>query len=65
LKGFAQVWANASQLVQVSIPVSQEELAQLVGLSRGRVNRALKRLEGAGLLRVKYRRVTILDLEAL
>jgi CRP-like cAMP-binding protein len=50
---------------RTQLPISQEELAQLVGLSRGRVNRALKRLESAGLLRVKYRRVTILDLEAL
>jgi CRP/FNR family transcriptional regulator, cyclic AMP receptor protein len=48
-----------------SLPISQEELANLVGLSRQRVNRALRRLERAGLVRVGYRTLTILDLEGL
>jgi len=48
-----------------SLPISQEELAQLVGLSRQRVNQALKVLEQAGLLRVDYRGVTVLDLGGL
>jgi CRP-like cAMP-binding protein len=48
-----------------SLPVSQEELAQIVGLSRQRVNQALKVLEQAGLLRVDYRGVTVLDLPGL
>ena len=50
---------------RTSLPISQEELAHLVGLSRGRVNTALKRLHHAGLVRVTYRGVTIVDLEAL
>jgi CRP-like cAMP-binding protein len=48
-----------------SLPVSQEELGQLVGLSRQRVNQALKRLEAEGLVRVDYGSVTILDLAGL
>ena len=32
------------------LPVSQEEIAQLAGLSRQRANQALQRLEQAGLL---------------
>lgn len=48
-----------------SLPVSQEELGQLVGLSRQRVNQALKRLEAEGLVRVDYGSVTILDLGRL
>ena len=40
---------------RASLPISQEELAHLVGLSRGRVNTALKRLHHAGLVRVTYR----------
>jgi len=48
-----------------TLPVSQEELANLVGLPRQRVNQALRRLETAGLVRVGYRGVTILDLEGL
>jgi CRP/FNR family cyclic AMP-dependent transcriptional regulator len=48
-----------------SLPISQEELANLVGLSRQRVNRALRRLERVGLVRAGYRSLTILDLEGL
>jgi CRP/FNR family transcriptional regulator, cyclic AMP receptor protein len=48
-----------------SLSLTQEELASLVGLSRQRVNVALKRLSGVGLIRVETRGVTILDLEGL
>ena len=48
-----------------SLPISQEELSHLVGLSRQRVNQALRRLERAGLVRVGYRSLTILDFEGL
>jgi CRP/FNR family cyclic AMP-dependent transcriptional regulator len=48
-----------------ALPISQEELGQLVGLSRQRVNQALKRLEQAGLLRIDYGGVTVLDLAGL
>ena len=51
--------------IGASLPVSQEELGQLVGLSRQRVNQALKRLEGDGVLRVEYGGVTVLDLGRL
>jgi CRP-like cAMP-binding protein len=48
-----------------TLPVSQEELGQLVGLSRQRVNQSLRVLEGKGLLRVEYAGVTVLDLVGL
>ena len=48
-----------------TLPVSQEELGQLVGLSRQRVNQALKVLEQKGLLRVDYGGVTVRDLAGL
>lgn len=48
-----------------SLPLSQEEMGQMVGLSRQRVNQALKRLERAGLVTVDYGGVTIRDLEGL
>lgn len=48
-----------------TLPISQEEIGQLVGLSRQRVNQALKRLEEAGLLRIEYGGVTVLDLDGL
>ena len=50
---------------RTSLPISQEELAHLVGLSRQSVNKALKRLVQARLIRVDYRGVTILDLEGM
>ena len=49
----------------LTLPLSQEEMGQLVGLSRQRVNQALSTLERAGLLRVDYGSVTVLDLPGL
>lgn len=51
--------------IGTKLPISQEEVAQLVGLSRQRVNRALRRLEKRGLVRLGYRDLTILDLDGL
>ena len=48
-----------------TIAISQEELANLVGLSRQRTNRALKSLAQTGLIRVDYRGVRVLDVEKL
>ena len=45
--------------------ISQEEIGQLAGVSRQRVNRSLKILEDAGFLRVEYGGITILDLDGL
>jgi CRP-like cAMP-binding protein len=50
---------------RTSLRISQEELAQLVGLPRQRVNQALKRLEKAGLLQTEYGGITALDLDGL
>ena len=47
------------------LPVSQEEIAQLAGLSRQRANQALQRLEHAGLLRIDYGGITVIDLPGL
>ena len=48
-----------------TLPIAQEEMGQLVGLSRQRANQALNVLERAGLLRVDYGGVTVLDLPGL
>lgn len=47
------------------VQLSQEELGYLSGVSRQRANQALHRLEKAGLVRVDYGRIRILDLEGL
>lgn len=44
-----------------NLRITQQELAWLVGLSRQRVNRALSALERAGLIRVDYGGIEILD----
>ena len=47
------------------IAISQEEIGYLAGISRQRVNRALKALEDAGFLSTEYGGITVLDLEGL
>jgi len=47
------------------VQLSQEEVGYLSGVSRQRVNRALQVLEKAGLLKVEYGRIRILDLDGL
>lgn len=48
-----------------SLTISQEEIGNLAGVSRQRVNRSLNTLEDAGFLRVEYGGIHILDLEGL
>ena len=50
---------------QPHIQISQEELGYLAGASRQRVNRALQVLGKAGLIKVDYGLVTVLDLAGL
>ncbi len=47
------------------LQISQEEIGFLAGLSRQRVNQALKALQEANLLRLEYGKLTILDLDRL
>jgi len=47
------------------IEMSQEELGHVVGASRQRISQALQALEKAGLIKVDYRMITVLDIEGL
>lgn len=47
------------------VAISQEEIGYLAGVSRQRVNKALKALEEAGFLSTEYGGVTVIDLEGL
>jgi CRP/FNR family cyclic AMP-dependent transcriptional regulator len=47
------------------IEMSQEELGHIVGASRQRISQALQVLETAGLIKVEYRLITVLDIEGL
>jgi CRP-like cAMP-binding protein len=51
--------------IQSALVISQEEIAELAGLSRQRTNEALKFLGERGLLRTERVGVTILDLKGL
>ncbi len=50
---------------ETDLPISQEEIGYLTGVSRQRVNQALQVLEKAGLLKVEYGRIRIANLEGL
>ena len=45
--------------------ITQQELGYLVGLSRQRVNEALRRLEAGGAIRIEYGGVRVLSIEGL
>ena len=47
------------------LQVSQEEIANLSGVSRQRCNAALKRLEAQGILQIQYGGITVTDLQTL
>lgn len=47
------------------LPISQEEIGYLAGISRQRANQALKALENAGLLRIEYGGITVLNADGL
>jgi CRP/FNR family cyclic AMP-dependent transcriptional regulator len=47
------------------LPISQDEIGRLSGLSRSNTNKALHDLEHAGLVRIKYGAIEVLDLHGL
>jgi len=63
LAGLFHPWLHP--LGQAHLETSQEEIANLSGLSRQRCNAALNRLREAGLLRIEYGGITVIDLEGL
>lgn len=51
--------------ISPQLKISQEEIGYLAGASRQRVNGALKLLEEAGLVKLEYGALTVLDLDGL
>jgi len=47
------------------LELSQEEIGLLTGLSRQRVNQALRRLEAGGMVSLAYQTIRVTDLEGL
>jgi CRP/FNR family transcriptional regulator, cyclic AMP receptor protein len=68
-----RVWRRLTELARTFssdgeaavVPLTQEDLAQVVGTTRPTVNRLLREAESAGVLRITRGRVQILDAEAL
>jgi CRP/FNR family cyclic AMP-dependent transcriptional regulator len=52
-------------VTETRLEISQEELGNLAGISRQRVNRALHLLEAAGLLKIEYGTIVIRDVNGL
>lgn len=50
---------------ETRVQISQEELGYIAGASRQRVNQALRVLEDAGLVKVDYGMITVLNVEGL
>jgi CRP/FNR family transcriptional regulator, cyclic AMP receptor protein len=50
---------------QPVLPMTQGDLARMLGTSRSRANAELRRLESQGLVRAGYRSITLLDLSRL
>jgi CRP-like cAMP-binding protein len=63
LLGLQHPWLHPVSVRHLEI--TQEEIANLAGLSRQRCNQALSRLKQAGLVRVEYGEITLLDLVLL
>jgi CRP-like cAMP-binding protein len=63
IAGLFHPWLHP--LGQAHLETSQEEIANLSGLSRQRCNAALNRLRAAGLLQIEYGGITVVDLEGL
>jgi CRP/FNR family transcriptional regulator, cyclic AMP receptor protein len=56
--------ADASEM-RISLHLAQEELAQLLGASRQRVNQELKHMERDGVIRIEPAGLVICDRDAL
>ncbi|MEN6543924.1 Crp/Fnr family transcriptional regulator [Parvibaculum sp.] len=59
LYGYAMNWGKIGGTV--TLPIRQDELAELTGLSRKTINGILREFEEAGLVRLGYREIAILD----
>ncbi|WP_238015656.1 Crp/Fnr family transcriptional regulator [Dactylosporangium sp. AC04546] len=51
--------------VEIGVPLSQPELATMIAIGPATVQKAIQELRGRGLISTGYRRLTLLDLDAL
>jgi CRP/FNR family cyclic AMP-dependent transcriptional regulator len=60
LQRLAQFNGQPDRFGQIALPLTQQEIAQSVNASRPKVQQELKRMEREGILRLGYRRITLL-----
>lgn len=51
--------------IAIGVPISQPELATMIGIAEVTAQKAIRDLRKAGLIRTGYRHITVLDLDAL
>ena len=64
-RSIATMFKTWSPMKEMILKISQEEVGQLAGLSRQRVNAALKILEEQQLIKMSFGEIHILNLEGL
>ena len=65
LLDLCEQYADRGNSVEVHLPLTQVEVAELSGASRPTANRYLRRLEEGGLIRLQRGQVTVVDVPAL
>ncbi|MGO4329437.1 Crp/Fnr family transcriptional regulator [Cupriavidus sp. 2TAF22] len=65
LVAMAQAYGDLPGVERRSVHIPQEQLGQMLGLSRQTVNHALRELEARGMLRLHYADIELLDVPAL
>ena len=65
LKLGSEYGADAGKGLLIDLPLSRQELADIVGTSRETITRELKKMEREGLIEVDRRLITVVDIEHL
>jgi len=65
LQRLAQFNGRPDRFGHIELPLTQQDIAQSLNASRPRVQQELKRLEREGLIRLGYRRITLLQVTSV
>jgi DNA-binding GntR family transcriptional regulator len=65
LRSYGVPSLSDARAIRISLQLAQEELAQLLGASRQRVNQELKQMEREQVIKIEPGGLTVLDREAL
>ena len=65
LRSYGTPSLSDAKAIRISLQLAQEELAQLLGASRQRVNQELKQMEREQVIRIEPGGLVVLDRDAL